>query len=333
MQLHSSVLEATGLHPADRREPQQAANGDQTSNSLAKDRLLRAFAFSLPLPAQTEPQLLGALCQVLQLPGSLVRAQLVYEVARAYQVRDDQAQDMAVAIEYFHSASLLFDGLPCMDNAQERRGALYVHQVYGEAPAILAALALVNRAYALLWHALAGFPLNRQSAALTYLEKWLGVEGLLNGQSLDLHYAGVSQSESSSQRVALSRTVSLIRISLVLPALAAGAPPPDLRLLERLAVFWGLSYQILDDLKDVYQKPAQAGKTGDRDAGLHRPNVALDTGAEKSLHRIERLMRLGDRVVERLVRRLPAVSFLQELCRRFREEVEALEAGRPAPGL
>ena len=29
--------------------------------------MLTAFASSLPLPAQTEPQLLGALCQVLQL--------------------------------------------------------------------------------------------------------------------------------------------------------------------------------------------------------------------------------------------------------------------------
>jgi geranylgeranyl diphosphate synthase, type II len=332
MRLHSSVLEST-FRLTDRRRPQQAAHGDNSSNSLSKDHLSRAFASSLPLPAQTESQLLGALCQVLQLPGSLVRAQLVYGVACAYQVRDDQAQDMAVAIEYFHSASLLFDDLPCMDNAEQRRGALCVHQVYGEAPAILAALALINRAYALLWHALAGFPLDRQSAALTYLEKWLGIEGLLNGQSLDLHYSGVPHSEFSSQQVALSKTVSLIRISLVLPALAAGAPATDTRLLERLAVFWGLSYQIFDDLKDVYQKPAQTGKTGDRDAGLQRPNVALDMGAEKSLHRIERLMHLGDRVVERLVRRLPALSFLQEICRRFREEVAALETDRPAPGL
>ncbi len=332
MQLHSHVLEAIALHPADGRRTQQAVKGNKVRDSLSKARLLSAFASSLPLPGQTEPQLLGALCQVLQLPGSLIRAQLVYEVACAYQVPDDQAQEMAIAIEYFHSASLLFDDLPCMDNAEQRRGALCVHQVYGEAPAILAALALVNRAYALLWQALARFSLDRQSAALTYLERWLGVEGLLNGQSLDLHYAGGPHSQFASQQVALSKTVSLIRISLVLPALAAGAPVADTRLLERLALFLGLSYQILDDLKDVYQKTAQTGKTSDRDAGLQRPNVALDIGAEKSLQRIERLMRLGDGVVERLVRRLPALSFLQELCCRFREEVAALKADRSARG-
>jgi hypothetical protein len=43
-----------------------------------KDQLLQAFSSSLPLPSGTEPQLLGALCQVLQFPGSLIRAQLVY---------------------------------------------------------------------------------------------------------------------------------------------------------------------------------------------------------------------------------------------------------------
>jgi farnesyl diphosphate synthase/geranylgeranyl diphosphate synthase type II len=127
--------------------------------------------------------------------------------------------------------------------------------------------------------------------------------------------------------------MSLIKVSLVLPALAAGAPATELRLLERLAAFWCLSYQILDDLKDIYQKPAQTGKTGDRDAGFHGPHVALEIGTENALPRIERLMRLGDRAVARLLRRLPALQFLQEVCRRFREEVAALEVARPAPGL
>ena len=333
MRLHSSVLDAMALHPADRRGPYLDAGAFKSSNSLAKDRLLKAFGSSLPLPAQTEPQLLGALCQVLQLPGSLMLAQLVYDTACAYKLEDGQAQDMAIAIEYFHSASLLFYDLPCMDNAEERRGALRVHQVYGEAAAILAALALANRAYALLWHALAGFPLERQSAALKYLEKWLGIEGLLNGQSLDLHYANVSQSKFSSQQVALSKTVSLIRVSLLLPALATGAPATELRMFERLAIFWGLSYQMLDELKDVYQKPNQTGETVDREAGLHRPKVGLDIGAAQSLLRIERLMHLGNNVAERLVQRVPALSFLQELCRRFREEVAAFEVDRPAAGL
>ncbi len=95
----------------------------------------------------------------------------------------------AVALEYFHTASLLFDDLPCMDNALERRGAPCVHLAFGEEGAILTALALINRAYALTWRAVAGCPQVRQVRALAYIEHCLGVEGLLNGQSLDLHYS------------------------------------------------------------------------------------------------------------------------------------------------
>jgi len=297
------------------------------------DQLERAFSSSLHLPADTEPQLLGAMCQVLQLPGSMVRAQLTYQMARAYDLEEARAQELAVAIEYFHSASLLFLDLPCMDNAEERRGALCVHQVYGESAAILAALGLINRAYALLWSALAGTPRARQAAALAYVEKCLGVEGLLNGQSQDLHYVGLSDGGHSSEKVALSKTVPLIRLSLVLPALAGGASAAELQLLKRVAVFWGLSSQILDDIKDVYQDPNQSGKTGDCDAELNRPSVALAIGVNNALLRIERLLRLGDQVLVRLSQRLPSLSFLEELRLRFREEIAAVKASGPAPGL
>ena len=305
-----------------------------TPGSLSsKKPLLSAFSTSLPLPSGTEPQLLGALCQVLQLPGSLVRAQLVYQMACAYQAGEDQAQDLAIAIEYFHSASLLFDDLPCMDNAEERRGALCVHQVYGEAAAILAALGLINRAYALVWRALRGYAVEAQADALAYLEKCLGVAGLLNGQSQDLYYAGLSPDGLSSEMVALNKTVPLIRLSLVLPAMVGGASAVELQLLERLAVFWGLSYQILDDLKDICQKPEQSGKTTDRDATMKRPNVALAIGAKNALLRTERLLRLADRVVARLTLRQPALSFLDEVRRRFRDEIIAVRSVEPVRSL
>jgi geranylgeranyl pyrophosphate synthase len=300
-------------------------------NLSQKERLLGAFSTSLPLPPGTEPQLVGALCQVLQLPGSLVRSQLVYQMACAYKVGDNYAQDLAIAIEYFHSASLLFDDLPCMDNAEERRGALCVHQVYGEAAAILAALALINRAYAQLWRALGQCPQERQAAALAYVEKCLGVEGLLNGQSQDLHYAGLSQDGVTSEMVALNKTVPLIRLSLVLPAMVGGAPALEVQLLERVAVFWGLSYQILDDLKDVCQTPDQTGKTADRDATLNRPNVALAMGAKNALLRVERLMGLGDRVLARL--RRPPLLFMDEVRGRFRDEIAGIRLTAPARSL
>jgi geranylgeranyl pyrophosphate synthase len=54
-----------------------------------------------------------------------------------------------------------------------------------------------------------------------------------------------------------------------------------------------LSYQILDDLKDVNQKPDQTGKTAARDAKLNRPNIALAIGVKEAVLRMERLIAPG----------------------------------------
>jgi geranylgeranyl diphosphate synthase, type II len=289
-----------------------------------------AFTAGLPLTAGTEPHLGGALRHALGHPGSLVRARLVYEMAQAYGLSEGRSMNLAVGIEYFHTASLLFDDLPCMDDATERRGEPCVHRTHGEAAAILAALGLVSRAYALLWQGLAGLPTGHQALAGAYVEGCLGVNGLLNGQSEDLHYASLPNYRRSPQKVATGKTVSLIRLSLVLPALLGGAQAGEVRLLERLAAFWGLSYQIIDDFKDVFQQSVQTGKTPSRDESLNRPNLALAIGASQSLVRLERLMSLGDRVLARLTGRLPSLMFLNELRSRFREEMIEFRAADPA---
>lgn len=288
------------------------------------------FMAGLKLGPETEPHLRAALKQTLARPGSLIRARLVYEMARACRLTVGTSRRLAVGIEYFHTASLLFDDLPCMDDAQERRGQPCVHRVHGDAVAMLAGLALVSRAYGLIWSELAILAPERQTAAGAYLEKCLGVDGLLNGQSYDLHF-GDALHGPSPQKIAAGKTVSLIRLALVLPALAGGAGGTEVRLLEHLADFWGLSYQILDDLKDVLLPPEQTGKTAGRDAPLHRPNLALAIGIVRSLERLEKLLDLGDRVLHKLTTRIRPLDFLVRLRARFREEIHALKMGSPPP--
>src|SRR5690242_5603588 len=161
------------------------------SHAHMRSRLRRAFHAGLALPHGTEPHLAGAVRDTLQHPGSMVRAELAFRVACAFGLSEDRAENLAIAIEYFHTASLLFDDLPSMDDARLRRGVPCAHHVHGEGAAILAALALINRAYSLVWRSVAGLATQIQSAALTYLERHLGIAGLLNGQSQDLHYSSL----------------------------------------------------------------------------------------------------------------------------------------------
>ena len=102
-----------------------------------------AFRASMPLPAALDPHFEEALRHIVDNPGSLVRPRMVYQVAMAYGLDEAPARNLAIALEYFHTASLIFDDLPSMDNASERRGVPCVHLAYGEAGAILA-LSLIH---------------------------------------------------------------------------------------------------------------------------------------------------------------------------------------------
>jgi geranylgeranyl diphosphate synthase type II len=287
------------------REPQFDEN-----KSAGLQDLFRA---SLPLGSLLEPGLEDALQQLLSNPGSMVRPRMVLRVGSAYRLDPAAAHDLAIALEYFHTASLIFDDLPCMDDATERRGAPCVHVQFGEATAILSALALVNRAYALMWRAIAACSKDGHYNIMNYVEKRLGVEGLLNGQSLDLHYSALPHTRETTERIACGKTVSLIRLTLVVPAMLGGAPVREVQLLERIALCWGLGYQIIDDLKDVLQSAAETGKTAARDDLLDRPNIASAIGICAAVERLERYMRIGDLTLQRLLTYRPDLSFLSKL--------------------
>lgn len=303
-----------------RRQHSKSMNDGNQKN--LKDTL----AQYLPLPADTEPHLKAALQGVLRNPGSLVRPEIVGKMFAAYGLPEAHATELGIALEYFHTASLLFDDLPCMDDAQERRGAPCVHVEFGEAEAILTALALINKAYGLTWRAIAGCGPDHQTEALDYLEQYLGVGGLLNGQSMDLNYASLRHDQQTTERIAMGKTVSLIRLTLVLPGMLGGASAAERQLLERVAICWGLSYQIVDDLKDVLHTPAESGKTGSRDASLGRPNIALVVGVPNAVERLTRLINIGDRMLERIVRLRPGIAFLQNLRSQLNSEADDIIA-------
>jgi geranylgeranyl pyrophosphate synthase len=295
--------------------------------------LRQAFQSNLRVSPEIEQHLAGALNETLRHPGNMIRAELAFRIARCFALSEERSESLAIAMEYFHTASLLFDDLPCMDNADRRRGATCVHRSYGEGAAILAALALINRAYGLLWTAVSGLPGDLQTRALNYVELHLGLAGLLNGQSRDLYSHNIETHPHLPQQIAMGKTVSLIRMSMVTPALLGGASSREVCLIERLAMAWGLGYQILDDLKDVLHTASEGGKTPERDAEMNRPNLALTIGVAAAFQRASRLIRLSDRMISRLAACRASLSFLQETRERFQIEMAALSQARAAESL
>jgi geranylgeranyl pyrophosphate synthase len=284
----------------------------------------------LPTSVAIEGHLAGAVGELLAAPGSLVRAQLAYGAGRALGLRVAAARSAAVAVEYLHTASLVFDDLPAMDDARERRGRPCPHVLFGEGAAILAGLALVHRAHALVAAAAAGLPAGRERRIWQRLEECVGLAGILDGQARDLHFPR----GGDPLAVAAKKTTPLLRLALLLPAAAAGAAPDLEESLDRLAAAWGLAYQILDDFRDVGEPWSATGKSARRDATLGRPNFVLAAGGDRALAVLERELEAAHARIARVATLAPAGDLAALLARMnglLGSEADRL-AGRCAAG-
>lgn len=257
---------------------------NQEDYRLVEDGFRSAF----PVGAYIEWHLRGVMTDTLSHPGSLTRSQLAFSLLRSLGFDEPTALNIGTAIEYYHTASLLFDDLPCMDNADKRRGHLCPHLIHGESSAILGALALINQAYAMLWRDLNRLPEHSRMAAGNLVNECLGLNGILNGQSHDLHFADSRRGAADVLRIARGKTVTLIRLTLLLPAHMGGMIGMELQSLEQLSISWGLAYQILDDFKDCLMNSTDIGKTTARDQKLAHPNLPLAMGADEALSMLNR---------------------------------------------
>jgi geranylgeranyl pyrophosphate synthase len=263
------------------------------------------------LGAGTEPHLAAVISSALAHPGRLFRATLVWRTLTGLGREPGFADSLACGVEYFHIASLLLDDLPCMDDATMRRGYPCPHLEHGDAAVILAALAFINRAYALIWGELAPLPLETRREANEFLDRELGLAGILNGQAQDLRFGERPPSAREASRIAVGKTVALFRLALGFPAIVAGAGSLEQKCLRRLCINWGLSYQAGNDFSDVASSQ-NGGGSASRDAALVRPNLLLALGPEAFNRRLNRLARQAAGNIDALIRINPAWFFLEE---------------------
>lgn len=254
----------------------------------------------LPEIDSCEPKLREVLHYVLGTQGSLSRARLAYSVASELELPEDKRIRLAASVEFFHVASLLLDDLPCMDDADTRRGELCAHRRFGESSTILASLALINRAYSLLFQTFIGLDAEAANEANELANDCLGLAGIVNGQALDLNFGDGPRTPEAVTRVALLKTGALFRMCLLLPAVVAGASRYEKMHLARLSNLWGAAYQIADDLKDVLQAESLTGKSVRQDEVLGRPNLAIVMGVEQAIDELTRVLEASQRAVSAL---------------------------------
>lgn len=162
----------------------------------------------------------------------------------------------ACAVEFIHTSSLIFDDLPCMDNAGERRGKTSLHEKYDDGLAILVAIGFLNAAYHLVFVNHREMP-ELAIRAHTEIVECVGAAGMIGGQSIDLALAkdAVSNKVSSNDDEFESnrnlKTSALMRLALRVGAILAGASETELIKLSFFAKLLGEAYQLSDDLIDL----------------------------------------------------------------------------------
>ncbi|MGC3873436.1 polyprenyl synthetase family protein [Halomonas sp. GXIMD04776] len=196
----------------------------------------------------------------LLVSGKRVRPLLLVLAARELGCPAPMLLDLGASVEMIHTASLILDDLPCMDNASMRRGRPTVHRQHGEDVAMLTVVALLSRAFGVVSEA-PGLSAEQRTMMIGHLSQAIGAQGLVRGQYEDLHEAHRPRSVTDVMITNRHKTGVLFQVSLRMATLAAGTDQAATDALERFALALGQAYQLCDDLgdcsavhgKDAYQ--------------------------------------------------------------------------------
>ena len=177
--------------------------------------------------------------------GRRWRPLLTLAAAEACGADANQVLGVAAAVELTHTASLILDDLPCMDDAPTRRGLPSTHALLGPGTAILVAMGLLGRAAELL----ARSP-NGEAGIVEAWGESFGLRGMAGGQAVDLTGRGCGF-VGARRRLHRGKTTALSAFALGAGARAAGAPADAVHCLERYGRDLGWAYQLMDDAADA----------------------------------------------------------------------------------
>jgi farnesyl diphosphate synthase/geranylgeranyl diphosphate synthase type II len=255
-----------------------------------RERVDSALDRYLPL-GEDPTRLRAAMRYSLFNGGKRVRPILAYATALAVKpaISLTLVDPIAAALECLHSYSLVHDDLPAMDDDDLRRGQPTCHIAFSEATAILAGDGLQALAFDLL--ATAELPAAIQVSLIRSLARGSGVDGMVLGQAIDLaavdHALDLVQLENMHRH----KTGALIRASVAMGAICAGANATQMAGLDEYASAIGLAFQVQDDILDVISDTATLGKQQGADIARNKPTyvslLGLDAAKTKAseLHR------------------------------------------------
>jgi len=237
--------------------------------------LLQAYRKSIEAALQVaifemgeKNQLRDACEYTLSCGGKRIRPLIVLMVAEALGLGRN-VLPAALSVEFFHTASLIADDLPCMDNDDFRRNRPSLHKAFGESVAILSSYTLIAAGYegihqnAVLMRQDPLFEKRANGALFLCLgaaTRCAGIQGATNGQFLDLFPPDAT--EETVCKIIYQKTVTLFEIAFIFGWLFGGGSACQVDSLKRAAYHLGMAFQIGDDLDDDLQDASSQNSKG-----------------------------------------------------------------------
>ena len=219
--------------------------------------------------------------------GKRLRPMLCLLANEMFDGDEQQALWPALALETFHNFTLIHDDI--MDKAPLRRGKETVYQKWNSDIAILSGDAMLAMAFQYALKPKKGAELAKQLGKVA-------IE-ICEGQQMDLNFETLGDVTIPEYLEMIRlKTAVLLATALQMGATVAGAKEADIQHLYDFGINMGMSFQLQDDILDLYSDVAVFGKRHGGDIADNKKTYlylkALELASEKDRKRLEHLFTL-----------------------------------------
>ena len=209
------------------------------------------------------------ICNHALLDGKRLRPMITLDIINTLNKKNNTGLNgnlISIAVELFHTACLIIDDLPCMDNDLVRRGKETIHAKYGETASQLIVSYLLSECYRLISNNLDDLFKNNLITKKNSIEIKLYMFNNLSeqigessfGQFMDIFPKSIFNDgnieEEIIRNIIKKKTTPFFEVAFVGGYIIGnGGIIKNYEIIKEIADLFGLAYQIFDDFDDQIQ--------------------------------------------------------------------------------